>query len=758
MVMNKSFFWLIAFLICSLPTDAQDTSRSPAEVMDKPWLLSLDALFKDKHFDTERVPEFRWNAKGTKYYTIEKGEPGNLPSIASYDPDSQAKTIVADSAALTPPGAKAPLTIDAIHISEDEKRLLIYTNSQKVWRQNTRGDYWVFDVANRTLKPVGGSVPPASLMFAKFSPDASRVAYVFANNLYVQDVNTLQIQQLTSDGSPTCINGTADWVNEEELNLRDCYRWSSDGKRVLFWQFDTMGVRNFHLINNTDSLTPKIQTFAYPKVGEMNSATRLGVKTLEGGEVVWLQIPGDPREHYFPHAEWTPDGSQILAQQFNRLQSELTLWLVDPQSGSARKLMRETDDAWLENENPVRWIREGKDFLWLSEHTGWRHAYIAHLDGSPLTPITRGEFDVMEIEAIDEAGGWLYYAASPENATQRNLYRISLDGSFSERLSSTEQLGWHKLEIAPKAKWGVHSFSSFTSPPVVDLVRLPSFTKSRRLVDNQVLRSRLEVLAKPEIEFFKVALGDGTQLDGWSLKPPRQLVKADRLPLVMHVYGEPHGQTVRDAWPGTRGLWHWYLSQRGMMVASVDNRGTNVPKGRIWRKSVHRKIGITAPEEQAFAVRTLLTQWPFVDPHRVGIWGWSGGGSMSLHAIFRYPELYRTAVSVAPVADQRLYDTIYQERYMGLPQDNPEGFRDGSPLTYAKNLQGNLLLIHGTGDDNCHYQGTERLMNELIASGKHFSILPYPNRAHGVNEGNNTVRHFWGEIALFLETHLQPSP
>lgn len=563
----------------------------------------------------------------------------------------------------------------------------------------------------------------------------------------------MRITRLTSGGSARLIHGTADWVNEEELDLRDAFRWSPDGRSIAFWQFDTIGVREFHLIDNTAGLYPQITSFPYPKVGEKNSATRIGVVHASGGAVRWLKVPGDPREHYLPHAEWTPDSRQLLVQQFNRLQNTNRVLLADPRSGNVRPVHTESDPTWLENENPVRWLDRGREILWLSERDGWRHAYRTSLEGKPPTRVTSGDFDVIQVEAIDEAGGWLYYAASPENPTQRYLYRTPLAGGAPERLSPAGQAGSHTYDISPDAHWAVHTFSTFTTPPVLELIRLPEHQVVRVLADNRLLREKLDALRKPSAEFLRIDLGGNRTLDAWCLKPPGFDPKG-RYPLVLHVYGEPHGQTVRDAWGGPRGLWHWMLAQQGYVVASIDNRGTMAPRGRAWRKVVHRQIGILASEEQAAATRVLLQRWPFVDPSRIGIWGWSGGGSMSLNAIFRYPDLYRTAMAVAPNANQLLYDSIYQERYMGLPGDNAEGYRDGSPLTHAHRLEGNLLLVHGTGDDNGHFQGTEALMNELIAHGKHFTVLPYPARSHGISEGRNTTPHFYGLLTRYLRENL----
>jgi putative heme-binding domain-containing protein len=717
-------------------------------------LLTVGRLFGVKEFDTEPLPARRWSKRTSTYFTLEKASTGFGKELVRNDPATGKVEVVLHAREFIPEGAKEPLTVEDFEFSADESQVLLFTKSQRVWRRNTRGDYWVIDLATRKLRKLGGDAAPSSLMFATLSPDGKQVAFVRENNLYVQHLESLKIVPLTTDGSKTLINGTSDWVNEEELDLRNCFRWSPDSRHLLFWQFDTTGVTEFHLLDNVVSKSPRITSFAYPMVGEKNSATRLGVVPVAGGKVIWLDLPGDPREHYLPVADWSPDGSQILVQQFNRLQTELRVWRVEPTTGKAKVVFTETDAAWLENENPWRWLDGGKSFLWLSERSGWRHVYHASIDGSPLKQITTGAFDVIAIEAVDESGGWLYYAASPKNATQRYLFRLKLDGGKTEQLSPEKQPGWHEYDISPDAKWAFHAWSNFTTPPVVELVRPGEHAVVRRLTDNAKLRAKLAVLKQPEVEFMRVPIGGGVTLDGWSVKP-KNVDSTAKLPLLMYVYGEPHGQTVRDAWPGVRGLWHWMLAQQGFVVASVDNRGTKAPRGRDWRKAVHRKIGILAPNEQAAAVRVLLERWPFVDPQRVGSWGWSGGGSMSLNALFRHPDLYRTAIAVAPVADQRLYDTIYQERYMGLPKENEAGYRDGSPITHAGKLRGNLLLVHGTGDDNCHYQATERLMEELIAKGKHFSVLPYPNRTHAIKEGRNTDQHLMETMTRFLRDNLQ---
>ena len=759
------------------PSPGADATRlanaQQAAEIDKS-LLTIDRIFNSTDFDEEGVGTILWKKRGAGYFTFETwpkppagvqpvaGEPPALRQIVWHDTGSDETKIVVPGDSFIPAdaakddkGNKKPLNVESFLFSDDESKVLIFTNSRRVWRRNTRGDYWVLDIATRELKKLGGDAKPATLMFAKFSPDASRVAFVRENNLYVQNLADMSITPLTKDGSATLINGTSDWVYEEELDLRDGYRWSPDGKSIAFWQLDSSGVREFFLINNTDDSYSKPIGIRYPKVGEQNSAARIGVVSAGGGEVRWLDVPGDPRNHYLAQMEWTPSGQQVALQQFNRLQNTNRVMLADPATGATRTILTETDPAWLENENPFRWIKNGEQFLWISERDGWRRPYLVETGKEPLRRITQEQFDMIGLEAVDEASGAIYYAASPDNATQRYLYRATLDGEKGERLTPDNLPGWNTYNISPDGKFALHTYSAFSRRPTVSLISLPDHKQVRNLVTNSKLCVSLGALKWPKAEFLRLGIDNDLLLDAWCLKPPGFDPNAvKKYPLLIFVYGEPHGQTVRDAWNSKRGLWHVMLAQQGYIVASVDNRGTMSPRGREWRKVVHRQIGILHPTEQAAATREMLKRWPQADPERIGIWGWSGGGSSSLNAIFQFPDLYRTAIAVAPVPNQKMYDTIYQERYMGLPNDNADGYTRGSPITHAKNLKGNLLIVHGTGDDNCHYQGVELLMNELIAHNKPFSLMAYPNRSHSISEGQNTTRHLYQLMADYLRQHL----
>ena len=741
----------IGFLLATTVLAHLASAATAEEPAADPGLLTLDRIFQGDEFNGQTADALLWSKRRGGYLKLENFEdvPGGR-SLVWHDAISDKGELVIPAYRFIPPQEQSALALERITFSEDESKLLIFTNSKRVWRTRSRGDYWVLDIAAGELKKLGGNAPPSSLMFAKLSPDAGRVAYVVKNDIFVQDLRSMAITQLTHDGGRSRINGTFDWVYEEELGLQDGFRWSPDGTSIAYWQIDVEGVRDFHLVHNDSGLYAEIESIPYPKVGETNPAARIGVVSAAGGETSWLAIPGDPREHYIAQMDWIGGTQQIALQQFNRLQNANVLYLVDPQTGELRTLQTERDNAWVDNHNAkLIWIENHTKLVWLSERNGWQHAYLIHRADGTARPITTGKFDVVSIDSVDEAGGWLYFTASPDNPTQRYLYRIKLDGSGMERVTPAEQTGTHAYSISRDNQWAVHTYSTFHSPPVSDFISLADHRLIRNLSDNKNLKAALEKLKAPTKELFRVDIGNGTVLDGWCMLPP-DLDPNRKYPAVFHVYGEPAGQTVLDRWGNKQHLWHMLLAQQGYIVFSVDNRGTPAPRGSEWRKCIYRQVGILASSDQAAAVKAIAAARPYVDSQRVALWGWSGGGSMTLNGIFRYPDVYHTGISVAPVPNQRFYDTIYQERYMGLPGDNAEGYRQGSPVHFAHQLRGNLLVIHGTGDDNCHYQGAETLFNELIAHNKQFSMFAYPSRTHGISERPNTTRHLYGLMTRYL--------
>lgn len=759
--MKKRIFIIPVLLLLILPVYAQQTD---------PTLLTVDSIFT---YRTRPLGPVQWQTDGSGYFALEPA-PNRRGSvdIIRYDVNTGDRTVKVAAEKLIPAGASNPLSVEEFSMTADEQKLLIFTNSARVWRSNTRGDYWVLDLKANNLRKLGGAdAKPSTLMFAKFSPDGQRVGYVRENNLYVESLSgDNKITKLTTDGSRYIVNGTFDWVYEEELFCRDGFRWSPDSKQIAYWQLNSEGVKEMVLVNNTNALYPELTTFPYPKAGETNSAARVGVIDANGGPTRWIEVPGDARNNYLPRMEWAANSNELVIQQLNRRQDTNTVMLADARTGKVRQVLAEKDEAWVDiawgdidwdrtgiARGDVEWIDGGKRFLWASERDGWRHIYSISRDGRDVKPITPGNYDVITVERVDTVNGYVYFLASPENATQRYLYRVRIDGTGKEeRLTPASVPGIHSYNISPRGEFAIHVYSSFDKVPVTDVVRLPQHAMVRTLIDNREVQDRLAKLKQTPSEFFKVDIGEGVQLDGWMMKP-HDFDPQKRYPVIFYVYGEPWGQTATDAWGGRNRLWHAMLAQQGYIVMSVDNRGTPAPRGRAWRKIVYRKMGIVNSGDQAAAARAVA-KWPFVDPARIGIWGWSGGGSSTLNALFRHPDVYSTGVSVAPVPDLRYYDTIYQERYGGLPQDHPEEWKQSSPITFANQLKGNLLVIHGTGDDNVHYQGTEAMINALIAANKQFSMFSYPNRSHGIYEGPGTQRHLLWLMTRYFQEKMPPGP
>ena len=726
--------------------------------------LTVERIFGSGEFAARGAGRLRWLDDSTYVALQANPQQNGAAELARFNVRTGARDVVVPSTSLTPNGASAPLEVEDYFWSPDHKRLLIFTASERVWRENTRGDYWVLDLASHQLRKLGGDAPKSTLMFAKFSPDGGRVAYVRQNDLYVEDVTGSAITRLTRDGSRTIINGTFDWVYEEELSLRDGFRWSPDGKSIAYWQLDASGVKDYDLINDTDSLYSFVNRVQYPKAGTTNSAGRIGVVAATGGATTWLAIDGDPRNQYLARMDWAGLGnsSQLLIQRMNRPQNEIDVLLADARTGTVKTILVERDSAWVDVVNDVRWLDKDRQFTWMSERNGWRRMYSVTRDGRTIKALSADSMDVTHpgfafgaqaVLGTDATGEHVYHYASPQNPTQLYLYRTSLKRpGVTTRVTPADQPGTHSYSISPNGRYAVHTWSSFGSPPTVELITLPDHRRIRVLQDNAQLRARIAALELGPREFFRVDIGNGVNLDGWMIKPPG-FDQTKKYPVLFEVYGEPAAQTVTDAWGGGGFMWHLMLSQMGYIVVSVDNRGTPAPRGRAWRKAIYKQMGVLNGADQAAAARAIA-KWPFVDPRRLGVWGWSGGGSTTLNVMFRTPDVYRMGMAVAPVADLRYYDTIYQERYVGLPQDNPEVYRVGSPVTFARQLKGDLLVVHGSGDDNVHYQNTEALVNALVKANKPFQLMVYPNRTHCICEGEGTSLHLYSLLTKYLTEHL----
>ena len=714
--------------------------------------LNLEEIVAGKVIETKRAGSVTWLKDGTRYSSFERNAETGGTDIVAYKAKDNAREVLIPSTALIDKTTGKPLAIRSIAWSADNEKLLIYNNTRKVWRYDTRGDYWVLDRQTGALRQLGKGMPEASLMFAKFSPDGSRVAYVCQNNIYVEEVATGKIWPLTTDGNERFVNGTFDWVYEEEFACRDGFRWSPDGRFIAYWQSDTEGTGVFDIINNVDSIYAKITHFPYPKAGTTNSAVKIGYVSAEGGQTTWLAIPGDPRENYLPRMEFIPGSDELFIQQLNRPQNTNKVWIAKLSDNSLKNIFTDTDAAWLNTNDNVQWLKGNSFFTWESERDGWRHLYRVSRDGQQIIPITKGDFDYISPVGTDLKRGYAYFIASPANYTQRYLYRAKLFGNGEvERVTPDGQDGQHSYQMSPTGEWAVHTFSNAATPPVIDMVAFPKHTSVRVIEDNAKAKAQYAALEVNAKEFVKAHSGDLT-LDAWIIKP-RGFDPSKKYPVIIEVYGEPASATVQDVWGGGD-LWQQYMANQGYLVISIENRGAKAPRGREWRKCIYGEVGTFASEDQSRGIQDLARQYAFIDASRIGITGWSGGGSQTLNCMFRYPEVFHTGIAIAFVADQRLYDTIYQERYMNTPQANPEGYRKGSPISYAEGLKGNLLLIHGTGDDNVHYQNCEMLVNKLVEFGKIFSQISYPMRTHSINERKGTTLHLRRTMADYWLKHL----
>jgi dipeptidyl-peptidase-4 len=581
------------------------------------------------------------------------------------------------------------------------------------------------------------------------SPDGESVLFSERGNLFVRDLSSDRRISLTSSaGDGSVFNGRA--------------VWSPDGKSIAFVQSDDSRVKLRSVLVPSDPSYPKVREVRFARVGETIPSLRVGVVDAQGKETRWLSIPVPAEGFYLGQVDWAGNSHELLIEKLSRFRNEREFLLADVRTGAVRRIFHESDPAWVvasyRKNAGLTWIRDGEAFLVLSEKDGWRHAYVYARDGKELALLTPGEYDITERAVVDEPGGWFYYYASPDNATQKYLYRVRLDGTGEpERLTPLDRPGTHDYDFAPDAKWAFHTYSTFDTPPVTELVELPEHRVVRVLEDNSQLRKKMESVISQPTEFLQIKIGDGVVMDAWMIKP-KDFDSSKKYPVLVYVYGEPHAQTVLDAWGEVHVDYHRMIADLGYLVVSVDNRGTPAPKGAAWRRASFPSLGPLSTEEQAAGVKEFARTRPYVDLSRVGVWGWSGGGSNTLNAMFRKPELFRVGIAVAPKPQPHLYNASFQEIYMETRETNPDGYRRSAPINFAEGLQGDLLIIHGTGETNTHLQITEGLVDRLIELGKQFDYMAYPNRDHGLWEGRGTAVHLRMFMTRYLTEHLPPGP
>ena len=680
------FLIVFALSLCSV-RDAFGQEAS------NPGLLTLERIHS-KEFAKEDAPEIQWIDDGEAYVILEKSESiKGADELVRYESGSQERSLFISAESLKVPGGS--LAVEDFSLSPDGSRVLIFTNSSRVWRSNTKGDYWVYNLNANELQRIGRSFEPSSLMFAKFSSDSKHVYYVHDFNIYRENFETGETTALTTDGDGDIINGTFDWVYEEELGKRDGFILSPNDEFLVFWRLDASDTGTFYMINNTDSIYSRPIPLQYPKVGEKPSSVSVGLIDLKTDQKTWIPFDGDPRSYYIPGVQWVDD-DLLLIQQLNRHQNELTVWSYVPSEMKLRKVYVEkeetfvdlmypdlTSDIW--SSNDLTLTEDKSSFLRMTESDKWRHIYKISIETGEIILVTPFDYDVASMRVPTKNN--VYYMASPENGTQRYLYQTDLKGKGREkRLTPEDYGGVNNYQVSPNGKYALHTHQSVLEPKTVRFVELPGHKTIRTLVDNREYSEKLSSLELPQVRFMKITTEEGIEIDA-RLILPKDFDPGSKYPVLFHVYGEPWAQVATDT---EIGLWNIMMAQKGYVIIDMDNRGTPCLNGSSWRKSIYRQVGRINARDQGLAAKEIL-KLPFLDETRTAVWGWSGGGSMTLNLMFKFPEVYTTGVAVAAVSDQLVYDNIYQERYMGLPQENPEDFIAGSPITHAKNLEGNLL-------------------------------------------------------------------
>lgn len=685
-----------------------------------------------------------WNEEETGYYSIKEN---NIMLIST---EGEKDQLILSSSEV------GDIKIESFLFSQKKNKILLFTKSVKVWRYNTKGDYWVYDFKTKQGNKIGKSMPDSSLMFAKFSPNEKFVAFVSKEksdknirnsstsvNIYIENLEDNSIKKLTSsNGTEKLINGTFDWVYEEEFGCRDGFIFNESGNKIAFWQIDANQVRDFYMINNTDSIYSYTIPVEYPKVGEDLTPAKIGVINLDNGEIQWMNIPGESHKYYLPRMTWIPGKDELMVQQLNRKQNHSKIFVANSDTGESKLLMEEKDDAWVDLRSSWpyqvqagwKFINSGKEFLYTTEKDGWSHIYRFNIKKQTEYLVTKGNYDVVKPLAYDEKSDEVYFIASPNQPTERYLYKTSAKGKGNLKRITPEILeGSHNYQISTKAKYAFHSFSNYYTRPMQAVVSLPDH---RFINEDQNMVNKFDKKKKSDhpLEFFQITTVDDVTMEGWIVKP-KNMDKNKKYPVLFYFYSEPAGQTgVNRYGAGNNGLYDGNLAEDGYVYVTFDGRGTPSPKGRAWRKAIYRQIGRVNVRDMAMGAKAVFDKYTFIDTSRVAVHGWSGGGTATLNCLFQYPEIFHTGIAVAAVANQLTYDNIYQERYMGDPKESYQDYVDGSPIKYAKNLEGNLLYIHGTGDDNVHYQNAEMLANELIKHKKVFYMLSYPNRSHGIRE------------------------
>ncbi len=701
--------------------------------------ISLKDIWLDYDFSAKSVPGFNFLADGQRYTRLEEN------AIQIYDLTTGERTgTLLDAAALSGQ-AGFDGNLQGYAFSEDEQKILLYNQQERIYRRSRRAQYFLYD---RETESLAALFPEGKVRYATFSPQGNKVAFVYGNNLYFNDLERNEIIQVTTDGKPNAIiNGAVDWVYEEEFGFARGFQWSPDGNKIAFYRFDESRVKEFTMTNYRGDLYPEYVTFKYPKVGEENSKVGVRIYDIQSKKTMDAEIRD--QVEYIPRIKWTQDPEQLCIYLMNRHQSDVELLLVNARNGTGRTLFREKDERYIAEAvlDNLTFLKDGKHFIWTSEQDGWHHIYLYDMKGKLVRQLTKGDWEITQFYGVDEERGHLYFQSAQPTPMQRQIARVDLDGGNRKNIAA--ETGWNTAQFSSTFDYFVLNHSTINQPPTYTVMNRQG-RELRAIETNTDLRKKQKTFGVGDVSFFKFTTRYGVDLNGWMIKPTN--FEVDRqYPLLLFVYGGPGSQQVVDSWKGQNYWWFQMLAQKGFVVACVDNRGTG-GRGSEFKKTTYQRLGDYETEDQ-IATANYLGSLSYVNRSRIGVFGWSYGGYLASLCILKGNNLFRSAIAVAPVTNWKWYDTIYTERYMQTKEENPDGYENNSPVNFADRLRGNYLLVHGMGDDNVHFQHTAEMANALVKANRQFDTYFYPNRNHGIY-GGNTRYHLYRKMTSFLEETL----
>ncbi len=734
--MKRITILFLAFVAIAIP---KDTIAQNAEI-------TLEGIWKEGKYNPKSIPGFRFMNDGV-HYTRKMGQ--NIVKYTLLTGD-KVDTLF-DASAIT--NERNPTTaVDSIDgefntywLSDDEKKILIKTDLERIYRRSSRAHFYVYDSGSGSMDLV---FTEGKIMHCTFSPDGMKVAFVYKNNLYFKDLASGIILQITADGKyNNIINGSADWVYEEEFSFSKAFHWSPDSKKLAFYRFDESAVKEFTMEYFRGETYPELVTFKYPKVGEENAKVTVHIYDIGSGRTVEVDKSSEP-DGYIPRIKWTGDANTLCVLRMNRHQNQLELLLANAQTGATSILLAEKNKYYIDITDDLTFLEDGEHFIWTSEQDGFNHIYLYEMTGRMVRQLTSGAYDVTSFYGVDEERKLIYYQAAKESPLTRQLYKSRLDGIGEKLLAG--QGGTHSAQFSSTFELYVRTSSDANTAATYSVVRTKGNKEVRIIEDNAAIGVLQAEVGVTPIEFFDFETSEGVSLNGWMIKP-NGFNKNQQYPVFMYLYGGPGSQQVLDSWRGANYWWFEMLARQGYIVACIDNRGTGA-RGEEFRKMTYQQLGHYETIDQIEAAK-YLGSLPYTDAGRIGIFGWSYGGYMSSLCLLKGNDVFKAAIAVAPVTNWKWYDSIYTERFMRTEKENPEGYSENSPINFADQLKGDYLLVHGIADDNVHWQHTVEMANALISANKQFDTYFYPNRSHGIT-GDNARLHLFTKMTNFIHESL----